>query len=204
MNPVLAYARSRNLPRAALAALAVAVATVVFTGTRVDFPDFRYLVDFSIPVAAVAPVAYAVVLGTTFHSPMADLEHTAAQPVQGFRRLHLVALTLLAVVLAALPMLSGLPAEVFAASARNAAGYLGLAVISGRLFGSGLAWLLPLGTFGPTLLLGVGPTGEPELWAWSIRAPGDVPALAVTAALWLTALLLPGPPPRQDDRAEVS
>ncbi|MEU9372604.1 hypothetical protein AB0D94_02290 [Streptomyces sp. NPDC048255] len=204
MNPVLAYARSRDLPRAAAASLAVAVATVVFTGTQVDFPDFRYLVDFSIPVAAVAPVAYAVVLGTTFHSPMADLEHTAAQPMPGYRRLHLVALTLLAVVLSALPLLAGLPAEVFAASARNAVGHLGLAVISARLFGSGLAWLLPLGTFGPTLLLGVGPDSTPEFWAWSIEAPGHAPALAVAAALWLTALLLPAPPPRQDDRAEAS
>ncbi|CAL9483574.1 hypothetical protein [Streptomyces sp. enrichment culture] len=202
MNPVLALARSRNVPRAAAGALLVALAATVFTGARLDFPDFRYLVDFSVPVAAVAPVAYAVVLGTTLHSPMALLEHTAAQPLEAYRRAHLCALTLLAVALSALPMAAGLPFEVFAASARNAAGYLGLAVISARVFGSGLAWLLPLGTFGPTLLLGVGEDNTPEWWAWSIENAATPSALVIAAVLWLTALVLPGAPPRADDRAE--
>ncbi|MFE0642721.1 hypothetical protein ACFW2Y_14055 [Streptomyces sp. NPDC058877] len=203
MNPVLAFARSRDMPRAAAGSLVVALATTAFTGTRLEFPDFRHLVDFSIPVAAVAPVAYAVVLGTTLHSPMADLEHTSAQPVHALRRLQLVALTALAVLLAALPMLTGLPLEVFAASARNTAGYLGLAAVSARLFGSGLAWLLPLGTFGPTLLLGVGEDNTPEWWAWSIQHPSDGTALVIATVLWLVALLLPAPPPRPEDRAEV-
>ncbi|MEU3630959.1 hypothetical protein AB0E11_19145 [Streptomyces fradiae] len=203
MNPVAALARSRNVPRAAAGSLLVALAATAFTSVRVDVPDFRYLVDFSVPVAAVAPVAYAVVLGTTVHSPMADLEHTAAQPMGAYRRVHLVALTLLAVVLSALPMAAGLPFEVFAASARNAAGYLGLAVISARLFGSGLAWLLPLGTFGPTLLLGVGEDNVPEWWAWSIETASRPSALLIAAALWLTALVLPPGPPRAEDRAEA-
>ncbi|GGQ13840.1 hypothetical protein [Streptomyces roseolilacinus] len=203
VHPVLALARSRDVPRAAAGSLLVALAATVFTGTRVDVPDFRYLVDFSVPVAAVAPVAYAVVLGTTLYSPMADLEHTAAQPVEAYRRAQLVALTLFAVALSALPMAAGLPFEVFAASARNAAGYLGLAVISARLFGSGLAWLLPLGTFGPTLLLGVGEDNTPEWWAWSIERAATSSALVIAAVLWLTALVLPGAPPRADDRAET-
>ncbi|MCP9974318.1 hypothetical protein [Streptomyces somaliensis] len=203
MNPVLAFARSRNVPRAAAGALLVALAATAFAGARVDVPDFRHLVDFGIPVAAVAPVGYAVVLGTTLHSPMADLEGTAARPLGAYRRVHLVALTLLAVALSALPITAGLPFEVFAASARNAAGYLGLAVISARLFGSGLAWLLPLGTFGPTLLLGVGEDNAPEWWAWSIEAAPRPSALLVAAALWLTALVLPAGPPRAEDRAEA-
>ncbi|GAA4787664.1 MULTISPECIES: hypothetical protein [Streptomyces] len=203
MNPGLAFARSRNLPRAAAGALVVALATSLFAGTRVDIPDFRYLVDYGIPVAAVAPVAHAVVLGSTLHSPMADLEHTAAQPMALIRRLHLLALTLLAAGLSALPLLFGLSADVAAASVRNAVGYLGLAGISARFFGSGLAWLLPLGTFGPTLLLGVAPDNTPEWWAWSIHAPSAAGALTTAVLLWLAALLLPTAPPRPDDRAEA-
>ncbi|MEU5220627.1 hypothetical protein AB0G79_31115 [Streptomyces sp. NPDC020807] len=202
MNPALAHARSRNLPRAAAAAAVVALATAVFTRGQVDIPDFRHLVDYAVPVAAVVPVAYAVVLGTTLHTPMADLEHVSARPVPLYRRLQLVALTLFATALTALPLAFGLPVEVFTASVRNAAGYLGLAVISARFFGSGLAWLLPLATFGPTLLLGVGVDNTPEWWAWSIHPATSPGALTIAAVLWLAALLLPGPPPSADDRAE--
>ncbi|MGX2993931.1 hypothetical protein JNUCC64_06460 [Streptomyces sp. JNUCC 64] len=203
VTPALAFARGRDLPRAAAVALVTALATAVFAGTRVEIPDFRHLVDYGIPVAAVVPVAHAVVLGSTLHSPMADLEHTAAQPMALFRRLHLLALTLLAAALSALPVLFGLPADVAAASVRNAVGYLGLAGISARFFGSGLAWLLPLGTFGPTLLLGVAQDNTPEWWAWSIHAPSAPGPLTIAALLWLTAFLLPPAPPRTDDRAEA-
>ncbi|MCK8677132.1 MULTISPECIES: hypothetical protein [Streptomyces] len=203
VNPVLAFVRSRDLPRAAAVSLVLALAAAVFAGTRVEIPDFRYLVDYGIPVAAVAPVAHAIVLGTTLHSPMADLEHTAAQPMALFRRLHLLALTALAAALSALPVLFGLPVDVAAASVRNAVGYVGLAAISARLFGSGLAWLLPLGTFGPTLLLGVAPDNTPEWWAWSIHPPYASGALAAAALLWLASLLLPPAPPRAEDRAEA-
>ncbi|MET9348110.1 hypothetical protein [Streptomyces termitum] len=203
MNPVLAHARSRNVPRAAVTAAAVATATALLTRQQVDIPDFRHLVDYAVPVAAVVPVAYAVVLGTTLHSPMADLEYVSARPVSLYRRLQLIALTLFAAVLSALPLVFGLPVEVFAASVRNAAGHLGLAVISARLFGSGLAWLLPLGTFGPTLLLGVGADNTPEWWAWSIHSVSSPEALALASALWLAALLLPGSPSTAEDRAEA-
>ncbi|GAA2266252.1 hypothetical protein GCM10010232_68270 [Streptomyces amakusaensis] len=203
MNPALAFARSRNLPRAAAVSLVLALATTLLAGTQVEIPDFRHLVDYGVPVAAVVPVAFAVVLGSTLYSPMADLEHTAAQPLPLFRRLHLVALTLLAAALTALPMVTGLSADIAGTAARNAIGYLGLAGISARLFGSGLAWLLPLGTFGPTLLLGVAPDNTPEWWAWSIHPLSSSGSLVTAALLWLTALVLPDAPIRADEKAEA-
>ncbi|MER5490463.1 hypothetical protein [Streptomyces sp. NPDC002490] len=203
MNPAVAFARTRELPRAALVALVLAVAASALTESRVGFPDVRYLVDYSVPVAALVPVAHAVVLATTLHSPMADLERHAAQPMALYRRLHVVALTLFALLLAALPLAFGLPTEVFTTSARNAVGHLGLAVISARFFGNGMAWLLPLGTFGPTLLLGVRADNTPEWWAWAIHGPSAGGAAAVAAVLWLVALLLPGGPPRAEERGAV-
>ncbi|WP_370414221.1 hypothetical protein [Streptomyces fradiae] len=193
-RPALAFARSRGVPAAAATALVLAVATAVFTRSRVELPDFRHLVDFSVPVAAVAPVAYAVVLGTTLHTPQADLEHLSARPMHLFRRLHVLALTLLAVGLAALPLLTGTPPEVFTASARNAIGHLGLAALSARLFGSGLAWLLPLATFGPTLLLGVGEDNTPEWWAWSIQGPYEGGAALIAGVLWAAGVAVAGRP----------
>lgn len=200
-RPALAFARSRRVPAAAVTALVLAAVTAVATRSRVELPDFRHLVDFSVPVAAVAPVAYAVILGTTLHTPQADLEQLSARPMHLFRRLHVLALTLLAVGLAALPLLTGTPSEVFAASARNAAGHLGLAVIGARLFGSGLAWLLPLGTFGPTLLLGVAEDNTPEWWAWSIQGPYETGALVIAAVLWAAGLVVAGRPGGQPVRA---
>ncbi|MYW44497.1 hypothetical protein [Streptomyces sp. SID161] len=203
VHPALAFLRCRGLPRAAGPALLVALAATAFAGQRVALPEFRYLVDFSVPVAEVVPLAHAVILATTLFSPMADLEATSAQPMRRHRAVYLVALLALALGLSALPLLAGATAEVTASAARNVVGYLGLAMISARLFGSGLAWLLPLGVFGPTLLLGVGSDNTPETWAWSLHPATSASAMTLAAALWLTgACLAATGRPRQTERAE--
>ncbi|MFK4070814.1 hypothetical protein [Streptomyces sp. NPDC029674] len=203
MNGVLAAIRCRGLPRAAGVALLIALAATAFAGQRVAVPEFRYLVDFSVPVAEVVPLAHAVILATTLFSPMADLEQTAAQPMSRLKAGYVTVLLALALALSALPLLTGATAQVYASAARNAVGYLGLAMLSARLFGSGLAWLLPLGMFGPTLLLGVDSANSPEPWAWSLHASSSTSAAAVAATLWLTgAAAATTGGPRQTERAE--
>ncbi|MFI0810048.1 hypothetical protein [Streptomyces echinatus] len=199
----VAFVRCRGLPRAAGTALLVAVAATAFAGRRVALPEFRYLVDFSVPVAEVVPFAHAVVLATTLFSPMADLERASAQPMRRHRAVYLVGLLALALALSALPLLAGAGGEVTAAAARNVVGHLGLAMISARLFGSGLAWLLPMGVFGPTLLLGVSGDNTPEPWAWSLHPATDSTAAVVAAALWLTgACAAATGQPRRTEQAE--
>ncbi|MFD4634613.1 hypothetical protein ACFVYR_28090 [Streptomyces sp. NPDC058284] len=203
LSAALAFVRCRGLPRAASAALLVALAATAFVGQRVAVPEFRYLVDFSVPVAEVVPLAHAVILATTLFSPMADLEQTSAQPMIRHRSLYLLALLALALGLSALPLLAGATGEVFASAARNVIGYLGLAMLSARLFGSGLAWLLPLAVFGPTLLLGVASDNTPEPWAWSLHPASSTSAATVAAALWLTGACASATAgPRQTERAE--
>ncbi|MBT2417154.1 hypothetical protein J7F01_25785 [Streptomyces sp. ISL-22] len=166
-------------------------------------PEFRYLVDFSVPVAEVVPLAHAVVLATALFSPMADLEQTSAQPMSRHRGVYVVVLLALALSLSALPLLTGATGEVFASAARNVVGSLGLAMISARLFGSGLAWLLPFGMFGPTLLLGVRSDNTPEPWAWSLQPSSHASAAAVAVALWVIgACAAATGRPRQTERAE--
>lgn len=97
-----------------------------------------------------------MVLATTTFSPMADLEHTAAQPMRRHRAIQMTAVLLYATLLAVLPLAAGASAEVTVAAVRNVAGCLGLPMIGARLFGSGLAWLPPLAMFGPTLPAAVG------------------------------------------------
>ncbi|WP_055569023.1 hypothetical protein [Streptomyces atriruber] len=203
LRAVLAFVRCRGLPRAAGAALIVALAATAFAGQRVAVPEFRYLVDFSVPVAEIVPLAHAMVLATTLFSPMADLEQTSAQPMSRHRALYLVVLLALALGLTALPLLAGATAEVFASAARNVIGYLGLGMLSARLFGSGLAWLLPLAMFGPTLLLGVGSDNTPEPWAWSLHPSSDAAAAIVAVALWVVGACASATAgPRQAERAE--
>lgn len=203
MTPAVAFLRCRGLPRAAGPALLVALAATAFAGPRVAVPEFRYLVDFSVPVAEVVPLAHAVILATTLFSPMADLEQTSAQPMRRHRAVYLVAPLALALGLSALPLLAGATGQVTLSTVRNVVGYLGLAMISARLFGSGLAWLLPLGVFGPTLLLGVGNENTPESWAWSLHPATSTSAMALAAALWLAgAYAAATGHPRQTERAE--
>lgn len=202
-SSVTAFVRCRGLPRAAGLALLVALTATTLAGQRVAVPEFRYLVDFSVPVAEVVPLAHAVILATTLFSPMADLEQTSAQPMGRHRGVYLVVLLVLALGLTALPLLAGATGQVFASAARNVVGYLGLAMISARLFGSGLAWLLPLGMFGPTLLLGVRSDNTPEPWAWSLHPSSSTSAAIVATALWtIGACAAATGRPRQTERAE--
>jgi hypothetical protein len=203
MNAAVAYARSRKLPRAALVSLAIAFAATLYAGRQVQIPQLRYLSDFSVPLAATVPVAHAVVLATTLFSPMADLEHTAAQPMRRYRATHTAVLLALGAVLAALPLAGGLAPDVCTAAVRNVTGYLGLAMIGARVFGSGLAWLLPLAMFAPTLLLGVGADNTPETWAWSIHSASSASAAVIAAALWFVGLVAAATGgPRRNERAE--
>lgn len=200
---LLAYCRSRNVPRAALISLVVAVAATAYAGRQVPLPQLRYLADYSVPLAAVVPVVHAVVLATTLYSPMADLELTAAQPIRRWRAAQMTAVLVYAALLAAMPMAAGASGEVTLAAVRNVAGYLGLAMIGARLFGSGLAWVPPLAMFGPTLLLGVRWDNTPEPWAWSIHGPASTSA-AITATVLCAAGLAASSTatPRRTERAE--
>ncbi|MEU5901528.1 hypothetical protein [Streptomyces venezuelae] len=203
LTPVLSFVRCRGLPRAAGVALLVALAATAFAGQSVAVPEFRYLVDFSVPVAEIVPLAHAVILATTLFSPMADLEQTSAQPMTRHRALYLVTLLALALGLTALPLVAGATTDVFVSAARNVIGYLGLAMLSARLFGSGLAWLLPLAMFGPTLLLGVGSDNTPEPWAWSLHPSTHTPAMITAVLLWVLGTCASATAgPRQSERAE--
>ncbi|WP_406861581.1 hypothetical protein ABZO31_14420 [Streptomyces sp. HUAS MG47] len=203
MNAAVAFARSRGLPVAVGCATAVAVVASVFASRRVAVPEFRYLVDFSVPVAELAPLAYAVLLAGTLFSPMAELERTSAQPMRRHRAVQLLVLLGCAVALSALPLLAGASGEMVLAAARNAVGYLGLGMIGARLFGSGLAWLPPLGMFGPTLLLGVRFDNTPEPWAWALHPAASTSAAVAAALLWLVgAALAATGSPRGAERAE--
>jgi hypothetical protein len=133
---------------------------------------------------------------------MADLEHTAAQPMHRHCVVHMTAVLLYATLLAVLPMAAGASAEVTVAAVRNVAGYLGLAMIGARLFGSGLAWVPPLAMFGPTLLVGVRWDSTPEPWAWSIHGPHSVPAALTAAVLCVGGLCLAATTPRRAEREE--
>lgn len=203
LRALLAYGRSRNVPRAALVALIIAVGATVYAGQQVPVPQLRHLTDYSVPLAAVVPVVHAVVLATTTFSPMADLEHTAAQPMRRHRTVQMTIVLLYATLLAVLPMAAGASVEVTVAAVRNVAGYLGLAMIGARLFGSGLAWLPPLAMFGPTLLAGVRWDNTPEPWAWSIHGAHSVPAAVTAAVLCAVGLSLAATTsPRRAERDE--
>ncbi|MFD5552213.1 hypothetical protein ACFWIA_00035 [Streptomyces sp. NPDC127068] len=197
------YCRARGVPAAALTGLVVALLVSVQAGRQVSLPQLRHLTDFSVPLAAVVPVAHAVVLASTVHSPMADLEHSAAQPMRRWRAVHMTAVLGYAVLLAVLPMAAGAGADVTVAAVRNVAGYLGLAMLGARLLGSGLAWVPPLAVLGPTLFLGVGWDNTVEPWAWTLHGPWGTGAAVTAAALYAAGLLAVATAgPRRTERTE--
>lgn len=118
-------------------------------------------------------LAAAAVIGAGTSSSLADLEATASRVLPPLRLGHvggllgLMALGLLAVG-GALDM----------TLMRDLAGFTGLALLTARLAGSAVSWIVPLGYGALAMLVGAG-----QHWAWPIAEATDREAMLIAGVL---------------------
>ncbi len=137
-------------------------------------------------VPIVVPLAAAMMVGASAGSPFGESEATGGRPLWPLCGGHLLALVAVAAAALALAVLRwGVPDGAWML-VRNLAGFTGLALLTARVLGAGLSWVVPLG-YAILSFLAPQPGEQPSPWAW--------PALAATdhmAALIALALLLAG------------
>lgn len=174
------YARSRALPRTALALAATAALTVCGAqGLNAYVDPYR-----QVPLVALAPLFAAAVIGTGLHSASEELDRTAVRPWWRRRLAHLLTLTcctalLLAASVSGSPSPFGPPAMI-----RNTLGCTGLAAASVTLLGARLSWL-PVFAYVSAVYVGSATAQGPlvPLWAWPVQPAGQPSA-------WMTSLTL--------------
>ncbi|MER7442290.1 hypothetical protein [Micromonospora avicenniae] len=167
MRFLLLYARSRQIP-AALAAAVALMAVVALLGR-----------NHAAASAAFAVAGGAALLGFGLGGPDDRLENTAARRWAPRRAAHLAAIAFVtaAVVLVCTKAPAGLVV-------RDAAGFAGLAALAARLLGGRLAWAPPVAAGAAAVVLPALP--EPfviALLTWPAQPAGNGPA-AATAAIF--------------------
>lgn len=181
------YLRMRDAWRAVPILIAVAAAIIVIGEVQVPnlvggvgapaFPLWRFLVMISALIPAVVN-----------DSPAINLEGAAGR---GYR--WTAAATLLAMIalnVGGLVALVGwrFEPEVCAVILRGAAGWCGLALISGRVFGWPRSWVLPVGALVVLSYWGTSSVTTYEWWEFTARPAGDAPASFVAWGLFAVGL----------------
>lgn len=190
------YLRSRRLEVLGGGGLGAAVAAWALGRASIGVPSLRALDHLQLPLAALLPLALAVLVATLGHSPTAELEATFPIRHRLLRLGYLLTATLIvALALSTLTLTSA--GYAYAEALRNFLGILGLALLGGTVAGATISWLLPTAFILAATVLARGPDGQLAPWAWTVQPAGSLVALALgsaCAAVGMLAYVLRGPP----------
>ncbi|WP_147339427.1 hypothetical protein [Actinomadura spongiicola] len=133
-----------------------------------------------VPFRHFIPIVLAAIVVGGLHSSMSEIQSTATSVLRRYEVGYLVCAATAAIVLLGV-------AEALATSAASAllvirgfVVWIGLALLSGRLFGWLTNWLLPVLTVFPLVYYSLDDVGEVRWWNWTGQPSGD-------AASWLIA-----------------
>lgn len=183
LSPFAAIARSRRLVRLAAICLLVAAGALALRSQAVTLPLLRVGLEYEKPVVVLAPALLGVVLGSGLHSPLADLELTAARSMRLVRLGVVVTLALGGGVAAVIPLVTGGQVAEISAALRNVLGLLGLTITTGSVLGYGLGWTVPLAFLGLSMVYGVDADNHPYTWAWPLAPSDDSTAALIAGTL---------------------
>ena len=189
MKLIELHLRSRLTLYALVGLLAVLLLGWIVGRILLQFVPFIQRDDiFLVPVYLWVPLACAVILGVSTHSPFGDLEFPASYPVPVLRFLHLFGMFLFCSLgLLAISTQFDVPYSGLTLI-RNLAGIAGFTFLTARVLGSGLSWTLPL-VFGVAAqMMGRGHDGELYRWAWSMWPISDPLSALIAMVLFAVGL----------------
>ncbi|MFC0549285.1 hypothetical protein ACFFHJ_00170 [Planotetraspora thailandica] len=193
---LLRYGRAHHLGQMALG-FAAATAVACWAGNS----------DLVLPAAngngwtemastAATAIPFAVFAAGSLHSAMASLEQAAGGRLLKAELVHFAGALLLAAALIGTATAATGSAGGAAEAVRNLILYAGFALVSGRLFGRSLSWIVPLAGFVVVDFWGSDGV-HPYWWAWQFHVYDSAwswVAAGACLACGLAALLLPPRP----------
>ena len=182
MRLIALYLRSRLTGRAVAVLVAVAVTTWLWARWTGAATITVTLLPLTMPLAAAA------IIGASAGSPFGESEVAASRPLGPLRVGHLTGLLGIAALALTLAVLHWSVADGGWVLVRNLTGFTGLALLTARVLGSGLSWVVPLGY--AVLSLVAPQAGQAPAWAWAVRATTDQEAAVIATALLLAGLAL--------------
>lgn len=199
----LRYARAHHLLQLAVG-LSAATATAYWAASRelvLPAATTQGWVEMASMVFTAVP--FAALTAGSLHSSMASLEQAASAVLRRAELTQLALLTLLSCGLFSAATYAGgneVHGGTLAEAVRNLLLYLGMALLSARLFGRSLAWVLPLADFVVAGYWGTHDGGVPRWWAWQFHSYTGLPAWTATfgmlvagsAAMWFSPWRLRG------------
>ncbi|MGN9811991.1 hypothetical protein ACTMSW_21860 [Micromonospora sp. BQ11] len=132
----------------------------------------------NVPLRRIIPLAFVFAACVVMHCPAADFENAGGRNAGRAEFFSLVAATVLAGGLLGSVELAVSSLSGAAVVLRSFIIWLGIGMLSARIFGPGLAWILPLCTIFPIAYLGQLPDNTPHWWNWTMQPASNVP-------LWL-------------------
>ncbi|MFJ3220358.1 hypothetical protein ACIPLC_31110 [Kitasatospora sp. NPDC086801] len=195
------YLRLHRLEVVCLGLLATCTTSAVVGSLVAVLPSGGPSGTVSIPLRSYLPLTSAVIAVSSRHSAMADMEAAGSHWLKRSELLHTAAVAALVVVLTGVTELFVSTPEVAVVLSRAAVIWVGLAVLSGRLFGWLLSWILPVITLFPLTYLAEDENGGDRWWDWTQQEATSWPcwalagvsmliaACAMAATSWRTAAL---------------
>lgn len=177
----LRYARAHHLVQSSVGLCAGAVAAYFAAGRELVLPAATASGSVAMASMLYTALPFAMLVAVSLHSAMACLEQTATAVLRRTELVHLALLTVLSCALFAAATYAGggrVTAGVLAEAVRNVLLFLGLGLISARLFGRALAWVLPLADFVVVGYWGAHDGGTPRWWAWQFHSYASTVAWA--------------------------
>lgn len=161
------YARSHNLLGLAVGLLFLTGCDAAFGSQLLSFPFEHGGQTTGVPMRRELPIAFASLAAGSLHSKMRQLELAGATTLRSYESRHLMAVYTATTVLVGGTELIVNGAESSVLLIRALLIWLGLAVLSGRIFGRSLSWILPVATIFPLTYLGQDETGRDRWWDWT-------------------------------------
>jgi hypothetical protein len=188
---LVAQLRVRGAAAAAAAIAVLGVCVAWFGDKAIGIPAATHDGGGSMPLWHPLSLAGATIPVLASYSTLEDLEVAAAKPLARFRYLYLVASGCLSGIVLILSSLS-LDRSPYWLMAESTLGWLGMALISGRVLGLRLSWALPLLA---CVVIEYFQVPTPLSW-WALAETGSVPwrSLLISAcvlaagclSVWLT------------------
>ncbi|MCY0951889.1 hypothetical protein [Streptomyces sp. H27-S2] len=183
--PVRLFLRAHGIPAMAVAFLVVLALNAFFGAALLAIPSAEGVRQ--VPFRREVPVIHASLVAGGLHSLMHTFEESPSSTLRRMQLRYLATATAFALLLVGVCEVVLRDAGAGLQASRSLLAWLALAVVSGRVLGWRLAWVLPVSTIFPLVYYGHGGAGHVYWWDWTSRPAADPWSWALTLVLVIAA-----------------